>query len=188
MLLHRAAAGRVRGAVDVPREQVVVEVPGLIAGHVIPPARSWRRCALARCSRVLTVFWGTPSIWAASFVVSPSRTVAWTTARISGLSRPSAAPRSPYSTPSSTRSSALGSGVASQFSRGESRASGRPRSRETSRRTAMPHSQAATSPSPRNRPAPRQAAVKQSWSASATRSGSLHRRVSRTDSQWACRA
>ena len=74
---------------------------------VASPARSSRSCAFARCSRVFTVFSGMPSSRPASRVVSPSSTVACTTARISGDSRRSAAPRSPYSTPSSTRSSAL---------------------------------------------------------------------------------
>ena len=84
--------------------------------------------------------------------------------------------RSPYSTPSST--SLLGarlgpraarrprSGHATSDLRGRPRAAG-----DTSRRIAMPHSHAATSPSPRHRSAPFQTATKVSWSTSATAPG-----------------
>ena len=69
-------------------------------------AREPRSCALARCSRVLTVFSRTPSSRPASLVVSPSRTTACTTERNSGDRLRSAPARSPYSTPRSTSSSA----------------------------------------------------------------------------------
>ena len=60
-------------------------------------------------------------------------------------------------TPSRTRSSALGSPPAGRRrppQEGAPAPRGRPRSREMSRRIAMPHSHAATSPSPRHRSAP----------------------------------
>ena len=62
------------------------------------------------------------------------------------------------------------------------------RSRETRRRMAIPHSQAATSPSPLQVPLARQTEEKQSCSASATASWSLHRRRSRAASHGACRS
>ena len=153
----------------------------------VPPVRSSRRCALARRSRVFTVFSGMPSRRPASRVVRPSRTVAWTTARISGDSRSSAVPRSPYSTPRRTLSSALGSGCGqpSTSSDGSASASRWPRNRDTSRRMAIPQSQAATSPSPASVRLPSRRARKVSWRTSATASGGLHRRLSRAASHGA---
>ncbi len=69
------------------------------------------------------------------------------TARISGDSRASAWPMSPYSTDSSTWSSAAG--AASAFSNTAATPL-RVRRRLTRRRIAIPHSHAAISPSPRN--------------------------------------
>ena len=89
VLLDRRAVHRAGVPGDVAGQRGVVGVPG--GGHVSPPVRSRRRCALARRSRVFTVFSGMPSRRPASRVVRPSRTVAWTTARISGDSRSSAA-------------------------------------------------------------------------------------------------
>ena len=81
--------------------------------HAVPPASappaSWVRiCARARIARVFTVPSGMPRRRAASFVLSPSSTVAWMTARNSGDSETSAAPTSPYSTDKQAASSAAG--------------------------------------------------------------------------------
>ena len=62
------------------------------------------------------------------------------------------------------------------------------RRRLTSRRIAIPHSHAAISPSPRKPCGFCQTATKVSWTASATRSRSLHRLVSRIASQPAWRS
>jgi len=64
----------------------------------------------------------------------------------------------------------------------------RVRRRLTSRRIAIPHSRAAMSPSPRKPCGRCQTATKVSWTASATRSRSLHRRASRIASQPAWRS
>lgn len=120
----------------------------------------------------------------------PSRTVACTTARISGDRCRNAPPRSPYSTPRRTRSSALAAGRrrAATCSSGSTRRPGRPRSRDTGRRIAMPYNHAATSPSPRHRWASLHTATKVSWRTSATTSGLLQRRRSRAATHGACRS
>jgi DNA-directed RNA polymerase specialized sigma24 family protein len=100
VLLHGGDEDVAQGAVRVAFRELLVEVPG--GAH----ASSFRKARRARIIRVLTVPAGTPRRRPASRVVSPSSTVAWTTARSSGLSRSSAPARSPCSTPSCTRSSA----------------------------------------------------------------------------------
>ena len=73
--------------------QVVVEVPGWYSCQLLPQRPPGAHHACLDGAR------GTPSSGAASRVVSPSSTVAWTTARSSGESRSSAPARSPCSTP-----------------------------------------------------------------------------------------
>ena len=107
---------------------------------------SLRRCR-ARLIGLFTVPLGIPSSSAASRVLSPSSTVAWTTASSSGESRCSAAPTSPCSTASSTASSAEGT-CSCRCRTSRSNTDLRVRSRLSSVRMAMPHSQAATSPCP----------------------------------------
>ncbi len=77
----------------------------------------------ARIIRVFTVPAGIPNRRAASRVVSPSRIVAWTTARSSTGKLSIAPARSPWATPNNTTSSAVVNVVASdtRFETGDQR-------------------------------------------------------------------
>lgn len=77
---------------DVAGEQLLIGVPGRIRGHV-SAFLSWTR---ARALRLLTVPVGMRNSLAASRVLSPSRTVAWTTDNNSGDSRSNAPASSPW--------------------------------------------------------------------------------------------
>src|SRR5262249_46937152 len=131
VLLDRGPLGQRIDPFDVAPQDVVVQVP---AGHDSSSARAARKCALARWSLVLTLLTGTCNRCAASLADRPSSTTAWMTARISGDSRASAWPMSPYSTDSSTWSSAAGtapafSNTAATLRRGRRRRTPPPRAR-----------------------------------------------------------
>ena len=125
-------------------QRLLVGVPGL--RHSSASLSSVR----ARLIRLLTVPLGMPSSAAASRVVRPSRTVAWTTACRSGERRAKATPDVAVLDPG--QHLLLGrrrpGGCAGVRSRSITLARGR--SWCSSDRTAMPQSQAATSPSPRH--------------------------------------
>ena len=148
-----------------------------VCGVQVPGAhsRASRSSCRARLMRLLTVPLGMPSSVAASRVLRPSRTVAWTTARSSGESRRRAVPDVAVLDPGEHLLLGGDGRVAAQADQALDDVATRAElwSRQ---RIAMPHSQAATSPSPRHDAGLRQTARKVSWSASSTTAGSAQRR------------